>query len=129
MCEKLRAWRWWIWGIYVAVWTGGLLVPGPEPVDTGEPVIDAQYVAAKAVHVGAYTAMTLLSAWLRVPLRYRSLLMFFLMVHATLTELLQYSMDFIRRSGSLLDVGLDHIGIAIGVLAAWKWWTQEDAWP
>ena len=60
-------------------------------------------------------------------LRYRWLLMFFLMAHCPVTELLQVALsDYCHRTGSLGDVGFDLVGIFIGILVSWKWWTQPD---
>ena len=44
---------------------------------------------------------------------------------APLTELLQFSIKAIGRSGDLLDVAVDHAGIALGMLATWRWWVHE----
>jgi hypothetical protein len=30
-----------------------------------------------------------------------------------------------ERHGDLPDVGYDHVGILLGVLASWKWWVRE----
>lgn len=116
--------RWWIWGVYVLAWTAVLLTPARTindlpGVDLFEPF---RYIAAKGLHVSAYAVMTILCAWLLVPARYRWLLVFFVMAHATLTEHLQ---EFVPgRTGSLHDVGFDNIGIAIGLALSWKWWTR-----
>ena len=36
----------------------------------------------------------------------------------------QFSIKAIGRSGDLLDVAVDHVGVAIGMLATWRWWVQ-----
>jgi hypothetical protein len=46
------------------------------------------------------------------------------MAHATITELLQNITP--HRTGCLEDVGIDHFGIALGLLAAWRWWTAPE---
>ena len=43
------------------------------------------------------------------------------------TEMLQdYLRPYCHRGGDLYDAALDHVGIALGVLVSWKWWTRED---
>jgi hypothetical protein len=84
-------------------------------------------VAAKTLHVGAYAFLTVMAAWLRVPVRYRFLLIFFLMAHATVTEVLQQVLvEIVGRTGSLWDVALDQLGITLGLLLAWRWWVEHD---
>lgn len=123
--------RWLIWGVYVAVWTVALVLP--VPARTGLPVdqllVTWKAVIAKTLHVTAYAVLTLLSAWLRVPLRYRGPLMFFIAAHATLTELAQWGATeagWSERSGMLYDVGFDHLGVLIGLVVGWKWWTRDE---
>ncbi len=127
MADIPQSWRWRLWWLYVAAWTAGLLLPMPEhgTWDLAEVEITRKFLFAKTLHVTAYAVMAGLTGWLRAPLRLRFFLMFFLMAHATLTEVLQYSLEFIGRSGALFDVGLDHVGIGLGMLASWRWWTQE----
>jgi hypothetical protein len=127
MAEIPRGWRWGLWSLYAAAWTVALLVPMPEHGrwDLATVEINKKFLLAKALHVTAYAVMAGLTGWLRAPLRLRFFLMFFLMAHGTVTEVLQYSVDFIGRSGGLFDVGLDHIGIALGTLATWRWWAKE----
>jgi hypothetical protein len=130
MAEMLHGWRWWIWGFYVAAWTTALLMPVPDTgrwprVHLADEEFDLKFFFSKTVHVSAYTVMTLLTAWLRAPTRYRVLLMFFLMAHATLTEMLQKNIEVINRTGQLEDVALDHVGIAVGVALGWSWWSRE----
>jgi hypothetical protein len=110
----------------VAAWTGALLAPVPEgdwTVGTGDESIDLKYLLGKAVHVTAYAVLAGLSGWLRVPYRRRWLLLFFVMAHGTVTELLQLHTTW-HRTGCLDDVGLDHLGVALGLLVTWKWWSE-----
>src|SRR5579863_7993348 len=105
--------RWSIWSVYVLLWTTALLTPARAINDL--PGVDLfqpfRYVAAKSLHVAAYAVMTILCAWLHVPARWRWLLVFFVMAHATLTEHIQLYVP--GRTGELHDVGFDNIGIAI----------------
>ena len=81
-------WRWHFWSVYVVLWTTALLFPvipetGFEDVD--EFISPHRYLLAKSVHVSAYAVMTLLTAFLNAPMRYRWLLVYFLMAHGTAT--------------------------------------------
>ena len=51
--------------------------------------------------------------------------MFFIMAHASLSELGQTAL--VERSGHLMDVVLDHMGIALGLLWSWKWWLAPES--
>jgi hypothetical protein len=124
-------WRWLFWSAYVVLWTTALLFPVvPE---TGITEIDDfiapnHYPVAKIGHVTAYAVMTLLTAWLNAPMRYRWLLVFFLMAHATATEMGQWTMRWMawsERIGHLHDVAYDNVGVLIGLLLGWRWWMQE----
>ncbi len=116
-------WRWLIWIVYVAAWTTALLMPVPETNWAIQGVeIDLRYLFAKFVHISAYAVLAALSGWLRLPYRYRWLLVFFVMAHGTVTELIQ---DYTpHRTGALGDVGFDNLGVAIGLLLTWKWWAD-----
>jgi len=81
-----------------------------------------RFLLAKALHITAYAVLAGLSGWLRVPCRFRWILLFVLMAHATATELLQLHVE--GRTGDLRDVGLDHLGIGLGLLLTWKWWSD-----
>ncbi len=117
--------RWTMWLMLLAVWTVALEVPVPSG---GQVIQTYRYLIAKGMHVFVYAVLTFTAGWLRVPERFRWLVMFCLMVHAAATELLQQALEqWCHRSGSLADVGYDQIGIAIGVVLGWKWWTQADS--
>jgi len=107
-------------------WTTALLVPLPQGGPLTFAAVQPRLFLAKGLHVSAYAFLTVLAAWLRAPVRFRFLLIFFLMAHATLTEVLQrMSHELTGRNGNLWDVALDHTGIALGVLLAWRWWTHD----
>jgi hypothetical protein len=125
--------RWLLWTCYVMAWTIALLYPShPE---TGLREIDdwlepIHYAVAKSVHVSAYMVLTLLTGWVRAPMRYRWLLMFFVMAHGTATEmgqLITNEMGWSSRLGDLRDVAFDNFGILLGLLIGWKWWMADDA--
>jgi len=115
--------RWIIVSAILLIWTVLLLVPIP---DTG-PIADLppirREVIAKVVHVATYALLAILSGWLHVPVRWRWAVLFVLMVHGTVTELLQ---RLVNRGGSLTDVGWDNLGVALGLLVTWKWWARPD---
>ena len=122
--------RWTLWITLITVWTIALEIPVPTTshLPGGQVIATNRYLVAKALHVIVYAGMTLSAGWLRIPVRYRWLMMFFLMVHAALSELLQLALEsWCHRGGSLADVGYDQLGIAIGAALGWKWWMQEDA--
>jgi len=45
------------------------------------------------------------------------------MAHAAATEWVQLHVS--NRTGTIQDVILDHIGIALGLAFSWKWWSKE----
>ena len=123
-------WRWLIWGAYVIAWTVALEVP--VPIEPAPPDMAAEVTLrglfSKFVHVGAYTLLALLSAWVPLPSRYRWLMVFFLAVHATGTEILQTALqDICGRTGSVYDIGLDLVGMSIAFVITWRWWTRPES--
>src|ERR1700757_2688746 len=118
------SWRGLVWLAYFALWTYGLLMRMPPSGPPGLKWLSSsyQFYIAKTVHVVAYAGLAGLSGWLRVPCRFRWILLFIIMAHAPATELLQLGVE--GRTGSLRDVGLDHLGIGLGLLVTWKWWSD-----
>jgi hypothetical protein len=124
-------WRWWIWGAYVTAWTVALIYPVvPQVGLEGTPeLLTIRMIVAKTVHISAYAVLAALTGWVRAPMRYRALLVFFLMAHGTATEMTQLAMEELgwsARHGELHDVAFDNLGILIGILAGWKWWMEES---
>jgi VanZ family protein len=121
--------RWLVWLAFLVLWTTALLVPVPtgpwdlEPVHVFE--VELKLLIAKTVHVSAYALFTILTGWLQVPARLWWLLLFFVTVHGTATELLQLLTP--SRTGQLLDVGFDNLGVALGLLLSWKWWSANNS--
>jgi len=113
--------RWLVWLVYIACWTTALVMPVPSHGDWHVINIDLKFLVAKTLHVSGYALLVGLTGWLRVPQRYRWLMMYLLMGHATLTEVIQ---DHVGRNGSLYDVALDQVGIALGLLLTWRWWRE-----
>ena len=120
--------RWLIWIAVVIVWTVGLQYPVPEPgsLPAGEFISINRFLLGKALHMLVYAGLTVLSAWTPMAVRYRWMMMFFLMLHAWGGEMLQEALNpWCHRGGSLADVGFDFAGIALGAAASWKWWARE----
>jgi VanZ family protein len=114
--------RFLIWLTYALCWTVALVAPirDQTPWVVTSVDIDLKYVLAKTAHVIGYALFAGLTGWLGVGRRIRWLMMFVLMSHATVTELIQ---EFVPgRHGSLYDVAFDHAGVALGLLLTWKWW-------
>jgi hypothetical protein len=114
--------RWLVWLIYVAAWTAALLVPVPvHPEETGLKRAEILFYFSKTVHLSAYALFAVLTAWLHAPRRYRGVLLGFLAAHAAGTEILQALLPT-GRTGCIADVGLDLVGISIGIALSWRWW-------
>jgi hypothetical protein len=123
----------------VAVWTWALLVPNPDQwasalILGNEPdsgahdsvgqqilsVLDS-YLFSKALHISAYAVLAVLSGWVGCG-RIRWALLAFMSLHALGSEFLQSFEP--SRHPSWDDVGFDHIGIGMGMVLSWKWWTR-----
>jgi VanZ family protein len=105
-------------------WTTLLVLPMPGevswPIQMG---YDVKYYVGKSLHLGAYALLTILAGWLQPRLRWRLVLLFFLMAHAGTTEWVQLHVS--NRTGTVQDVVLDHIGVMVGLLLSWTWWAKE----
>lgn len=118
------SWRWLLWIFFVVVWTAALLTT--EPVDVAQAVLSPPVIfpAAKLLHVCAYAFLTVLSGWLFLPAYWRWVLLVFVCFHAFGTEFFQQFVP--ERGPSLWDVGIDHIGIGIGLTISCKWWLRLE---
>ena len=117
--------RWLVWVLYLCAWTAALLTTHPVQLATVVfPETTLRFLAAKLLHVSAYALLAVLSGWLRAPLRYRWLLLAFLPAHALGTEFLQQFVEL--RTGSWEDVGIDHLGLALGLTLSWRQWRSAD---
>jgi hypothetical protein len=113
--------RWLLWGAWLVAWSIALLTP--QPVRLAQAIIppDSLIPYTKVLHVGAYALLTGLGGWLALTTgRWRWVLLGFLSLHALGTEFLQQFIPL--RTASWGDVGLDHVGIALGLVSGWKWW-------
>ena len=119
-----QRWRWLFWGIFLVTWTTALLTT--EPVHVARAVLAPHFVVptSKLLHVASYSLFAILSGWLFLPGRWRWLLLIFMSIHAAGTEFFQQYVP--ERGPSLRDVGIDHVGIAIGLIISCKWWLKSD---
>ena len=120
--------RWLIWTAIVIVWMAALQYPVPDSgsLPAAEFILTHRFLLGKSLHVLVYGGLTALSAFVPMATRYRWLMMLFLMTHAWGGEMLQEVLNpWCHRGGSLSDVGIDIVGILLGVAASWKWWTRE----
>ncbi len=124
--------RWLVWLLYATAWTAALLAPSPDeyyrafrswlglPPPPPAAAEMQEFIISKTLHVSAYFVLTLLTAWLQVRRPWRWAMLALLSLHAFGTELGQMLVE--TRHPSLRDVGLDHAGIAAGILLSWAWW-------
>jgi VanZ family protein len=113
-------WRWMAWVLVLTLWTLALLTPQPVQVADALLPEDTVFPTSKLLHVTAYAVLALLTAVLPLRGQTRWWLLGLLALHAAGTEYLQQFVP--PRTGSLRDVGLDHVGIALGVACTWKYW-------
>jgi VanZ family protein len=114
--------RWSIWLICLALWTLALLTPHPVHISKAVLPEHAQFPTGKCLHVGAYAFLTILGAWLGVRGWRRWLLPAVLVGHGMATEYLQTFVP--QRNGCWEDVGLDTVGIVVGLVLSWSWWRR-----
>jgi VanZ family protein len=112
-----------VWLVYLVAWTAALVTP--QPVEFAQETLpeSAQFPVGKTLHVCAYAVLCALTAWQRffTP-RWRPLLLLALSAHAALTEVAQLYIP--ERHGCWEDVALNHIGLYLGVVLAWRWWRE-----
>lgn len=115
--------RWLVWGVYLLAWSAALLTPHPAMLTNRlfpDPLV--RYLVHKSGHVVAYALLTILSGWLPLNGGWRWLLLACLSLHACGTEYLQ---NLVGRSGTLIDVGFNHLGILLGLMASMSAWTDK----
>jgi len=104
--------------VVLVLWTIALLIPIPKE---SSQVFDdwGKFVFAKSLHVSAYAFLTVVAGLMSVTRRQRWGLLALLSFHGFATEFLQ---SFTGRGASWVDVGIDHIGISLGLLISWPRW-------
>jgi VanZ family protein len=117
-------WRWLTWSLFLAAWTTALLTTFPVRVQESLIPPEGHFVSAKALHVGAYAFLAGFIAWLPIRGRWRWLLVAVLSLHAFATEFFQQFVE--ERTASLRDVGIDHVGILLGLLLTWRWLSPKS---
>jgi VanZ family protein len=108
------------WGMLLAIWTVALLTP--DPVRIAKQVLpgEMEFPAAKLTHIAAYALLAAMICVLRPLGRWRWLFLALLSLHGMGTE---YFQQFVpMRTGTLRDVGIDHVGIFVGVALTLKFW-------
>ncbi len=75
------------------------------------------WITAKGLHLGVYALLALFASLLPSSPSFKLFCFIILMVHAFATEFLQQWVK--ERTGSLSDVAIDLLGVALG-LAVWK---------
>jgi VanZ family protein len=108
------------WWLVVAVWTLSLLTPYPVRAGQATLTPEAGFSLSKTLHVLAYAGLTAALPWFGPRGGRRWWLVAFLALHAGATEFFQQWVP--ERTGSLRDVALDHLGIALGLACTWRVW-------
>ena len=120
-------WRWLAWLLLFGWWTFSLVTP--HPVRAAHAVLPPEYhfAAAKTLHVSVYALLAGTLAWLPGPGWLRWAMVGVLSLHAGATE---YAQTFVPgRTGSWRDVGLDHLGIALGLALTARRWRRARGRP
>lgn len=121
-----RCW-WALWYGFALAWTAGLLTVYPLAARDAVFSEETGFSVGKTLHVTAYFLFSMLTSRLPLEPRQRRYFLLAIYLHAPLTEYLQ---QFVGRTTSLADVGLDWAGITLGVLLTWKQWrNRRDAGP
>jgi VanZ family protein len=108
---------WACWWLLLILWTIGLL--RPEPIQLQHQLIPSSlgWIIAKGLHLGVYALLAFFASLLPGSPSFKLICFIILMVHAFATEFLQQWVK--ERTGSLLDVAIDLLGVALG-LGVWK---------
>ena len=104
----------------VVLWTVALLLPVPK--ESARRVLGGEhevFLFGKTIHVSVYAFLTVLGGSMTLTRTQRWWILGLLSFHGFATE---YFQQFVNRGASWRDVGLDHIGIVLGLLAGWRWW-------
>lgn len=125
MSKQAVLFCWACWWLLLILWTIGLL--RPEPIQMQHHLISPSlgWITAKGLHLGVYALLALFACILSGSSSFKLTCLIILMVHAFATEFLQQWVK--ERTGSLSDVAIDLIGVALG-LGLWKLycWFRPD---
>ena len=112
---------WWaLWLLYAAAWSAALLTTLPIKIRDAVVPEEHYFSASKLLHVFAFAAFAFLTS--RLP-SWRRTMLAVVILHGPRTEFLQ---QFTERTPSLMDVGFDWIGVALGVVVTWPRWRRAD---
>ncbi|NDH05973.1 VanZ family protein [bacterium] len=105
------------WWLLLVLWTIGLL--RPEPIQMQHELISPAlgWVTAKGLHLGVYALLAFFASNLPGTYSNKLICCVILVAHAFATEFLQQWVK--ERTGSLSDVAIDLLGVALG-LGVWK---------
>ena len=125
-------WRIWFWKpllvaaflAFLTLWTVALLSPVPPEAKEQLGGEWQAFLFGKCLHIGSYAFLTVLAGLLPLPRRGRWLVLALLVLHAVTTETIQ---PYFGRGGSIKDVGIDSVGMALGLLVGWRWWRAGEA--
>jgi VanZ family protein len=106
---------WGVWLLTLGLWTACLLTTAPAHATAEVLAPEPDYIVTNAGHVLAYAVLAGALVWL--PGRKKGWAVVLLSLHAIGTEVGQQWVP--ERTADLFDVGLDHLGIAGGLLLAW----------
>ncbi len=100
----------------LSVWTWKLLEPSPVPEHLARRLQpEWKFILAKCLHCGGYATLTFLATTLPVSRFWCRCFVLLLALHGAGTEIGQTFIP--NRTGTVRDVIIDWIGIALGVLA------------
>jgi VanZ family protein len=117
-------WRWAVWWLLVGLWAVALLTPQPVEVEKKILPKEALFSASKGLHIAAYAFLAGSGAWLPAWRGYRWLPIAIMSLHGCGTEFFQQFVP--ARHGCLEDVGIDHIGIVLGLLLTLARWRRPE---
>src|SRR5262245_15802549 len=107
-----------VWLVLLAAWTRALLTPVPPGAVKALGGSDSAFWFGKTLHVGVYATLAILTIVLPFPRWWRLSFLVALVLHGGATEYLQ---QFVERTGSLRDFGLDVLGCMIGAALGFRW--------
>jgi VanZ family protein len=120
LTQRRQAVVWLIWLLCAGLWSVALLTSFPVQVKDAVLSPQAGYHASKLLHVSAYAFLGGFAAWLLPGHAMRFVPILFLSFHAFGTEYLQQFVAL--RTGSITDVGFNHLGLIVGLAVTWWKW-------
>jgi VanZ family protein len=119
---------WGLWCLTLAVWTSMLVTSqAAYAVSAVVPDDETGFWVAKSGHVAGYALLSILAGCLPIGCVGRGLCRVFLVFHAGMTEYIQLFVP--DRHGSWRDVGLDIVGIMLGLVLLSLWRRLRQARP